>query len=164
MCRNTPTPPLSRPCATIWDAFLLVTVAAIMAAEGGTVTTLAGSGAAGYAYGYADGPGTTALFFLPYGVAAMPNGSVVVADTYNNRIRLVAPGGTVTTLALASSWTIGVAAMQNGNVVAFIDDNLCLFSPDSTATTLAPSFRGAALAVMQNGSVVAAHDDKIKFF
>jgi sugar lactone lactonase YvrE len=60
----------------------------------GVVTTLAGTNA-----GYADGPGGTAQFFRPQGVAVDGAGNVVVADTYNNCIRQVSPAGVVTTLA-----------------------------------------------------------------
>ena len=61
----------------------------------GTVTTLAGSGVAGYA----DGQGAQSQFNGPVGVAVDEAGVVYVADTYNDRIRKIAPDGTVTTLA-----------------------------------------------------------------
>ena len=59
------------------------------------VSTLAGAGADGYA----DGPGTGALFNDPQGVAVDAAGVVYVADTGNHRIRRVAADGAVTTLA-----------------------------------------------------------------
>jgi streptogramin lyase len=62
----------------------------------GEVTTLAGNGTAGFV----DGPGTTAQFSSPTGVAVAPNGTVYVADVINNRIRAINPTtGQVTTLA-----------------------------------------------------------------
>jgi sugar lactone lactonase YvrE len=59
---------------------------------GGMVTTLAGRVAT---EGSADGTGTTALFNQPSGIAVGPNGSVYVADTNNNTIRVgnAAPPG-----------------------------------------------------------------------
>jgi sugar lactone lactonase YvrE len=63
---------------------------------GGEVTTLAGL--AGYA-GSADGTGSDARFFLPYGVAVDSAGNVYVADNWNSTIRKVTPGGLVTTVA-----------------------------------------------------------------
>lgn len=61
----------------------------------GKVTTVAGSGKAGYA----EGAGAAAQFNNPTGVAPLPGGGAVVADRNNNRLRLVAPDGSVTTLA-----------------------------------------------------------------
>eukprot|EP00613_Pedinella_sp_CCMP2098_P022885 CAMPEP_0171685226 /NCGR_PEP_ID=MMETSP0991-20121206/2137_1 /TAXON_ID=483369 /ORGANISM="non described non described, Strain CCMP2098" /LENGTH=542 /DNA_ID=CAMNT_0012272863 /DNA_START=179 /DNA_END=1807 /DNA_ORIENTATION=- len=61
----------------------------------GIVTTLAGSGVAGFA----DGPGMQAMFDFPRRVAIDRNGNVIVADTNNNRIRIVTQAGQVTTLA-----------------------------------------------------------------
>ncbi|MEH3087483.1 MAG: NHL repeat-containing protein [Xylophilus ampelinus] len=64
-------------------------------AADGTVSTLAGSGNAGFA----DGSAATARFDQPFGVAADADGNVYVADYNNHRIRRIAPGGAVSTLA-----------------------------------------------------------------
>ena len=60
-----------------------------------TVSTLAGSGSAGYA----DGQGSSASFKWIGGVAVDRSGNVYVADTLNHRIRKVTANGTVSTLA-----------------------------------------------------------------
>jgi len=62
----------------------------------GVVTTLAGR--AGL-IGTTDGPGATALFDSPYGVAADSAGNVYVADAFNSTVRKVTSAGVVTTLA-----------------------------------------------------------------
>jgi len=61
----------------------------------GVVTTLAGNGHPGWR----DGPGAQARFDGPMGVAIDIQGRVIVADAYNDRIRAIAPDGSVTTLA-----------------------------------------------------------------
>jgi len=48
--------------------------------------------------GYRDGAGSVAQFNTPYQIAKAPNGNLVVADRFNDRVRLVAPNGIVTTL------------------------------------------------------------------
>ena len=61
----------------------------------GVVSTLAGSGSAAFA----DGVGAGASFYTPYGLTVDANGDVIVADSWNHRIRKVTTGGVVTTLA-----------------------------------------------------------------
>lgn len=49
--------------------------------------------------GSKDGAATEARFNAPVGVAVGKDGTIFVADTYNDRIRKIAPDGNVTTLA-----------------------------------------------------------------
>jgi sugar lactone lactonase YvrE len=65
----------------------------------GIVLTLAGApGYGGRSNGYADGTGSAAEFSRPNGVAVDGSGNVFVADTGNDSIREVSPGGVVTTI------------------------------------------------------------------
>ncbi|MBV9358733.1 MAG: hypothetical protein JO023_24765, partial [Chloroflexi bacterium] len=59
------------------------------------VRTLAGSGT----MGFADGTGSSAAFNAPHGIAWGPNGTLYIADTGNNRIRMLSTNGVVSTLA-----------------------------------------------------------------
>lgn len=61
----------------------------------GVVTTVAG---AMITPGYVDGPGTSARFNNPGGLAFDAAGNLYIADTGNNAIRKMAPDGTVSTV------------------------------------------------------------------
>jgi sugar lactone lactonase YvrE len=63
----------------------------------GIVSTIAGNGEAGY---YGDnGPATSAALHYPDGVAVDTTGNVYIADALNSAVRMVAPGGTIATIA-----------------------------------------------------------------
>ena len=64
-------------------------------APGGFISVLAGSGN----MGFKDGPGYTASFNGPYGLAIDGTGNIYVADAGNNAIRKVTPAGYVLTIA-----------------------------------------------------------------
>jgi hypothetical protein len=61
----------------------------------GLIDTVAGSATPGS--GGDGGPATAASLALPEGVAATPDGGILIADTGNERVREVAPDGTITT-------------------------------------------------------------------
>ena len=67
-------------------------------ASGGTVTTIAGSGASSY-FGGDEGPATMARLNAPRGIAVDSQGNSYIADTANNRIRKVTLEGIITTIA-----------------------------------------------------------------
>src|SRR5215207_3665427 len=61
----------------------------------GYVSTIAGDGNAGYV----DGPGSQAQFNGPIGIAVAASGNIYVADSYNDRIRMITTDGQVSTVA-----------------------------------------------------------------
>jgi sugar lactone lactonase YvrE len=75
--------------------------------SGGVVSTLAGQ--AGVT-GSIDGTGTGALFSSPQGIAVDSAGNLYVGDAGNHTIRIIAPGGVVSTLAGQA----GVTGATNG--------------------------------------------------
>ncbi|MBS1531461.1 MAG: hypothetical protein JSU01_14230 [Bacteroidetes bacterium] len=122
----------------------------------GVVTTLAGDTA-----GYADGKDTTALFFFPNSLAVDAGGNVFVTDEANNRIRMVTPDGTVTTIAgsgaagslngqginASFNGPDGIAADAAGNLyVTDANNNLIRkISPAGLVTTFAGKLPGLAV-------------------
>jgi DNA-binding beta-propeller fold protein YncE len=78
----------------------------------GVVTTLAGSGTAGYA----DGTGTGSAFKSPCGIAIDGGGNLYVADLGNNLIRKITSAGVVTTIA---GYTYGGYVDSTGIAAAF---------------------------------------------
>ena len=118
-------------------------------APDGSVSTLAGGGAPGYL----DGAGRAARFDGPVGVAVGRDGTVWVADTYNDRIRRIGRDGAVTTVAGSgvpgSLDGIGAAAGFDTPSAIAVDKHGVLFvadtgndairriDPDGSVTTLA---------------------------
>ncbi|MCK9931925.1 protein kinase [Frankia sp. Mgl5] len=63
----------------------------------GTITTIAGTGEAGFSGD--GGPATQARLRQPAAVALDSAGNILIADTFNQRIRRVDPSGIITTVA-----------------------------------------------------------------
>ncbi len=94
------------------------------------VTTVAGG-----TVGYADGLGAAAQFDEPMGVAMDATGDLYVADTGNDCIRVIAPGGSVTTLAGSP----GQAGLTDGvgSAARFDAPAALTFDPSSNAIYVA---------------------------
>lgn len=112
------------------------------------VSTVAGDGTAGYV----DGPAEQARFNGPIGVAVGARGEIYVADTYNDRIRMITNDGQVSTVAGAGTpgyadgdrgtalfdTPCGLALATDGSIIVADtgNDRLRRISPDGSVTTV----------------------------
>ena len=131
----------------------------------GTVSTLAGSGVAGYA----NGTGSAAQFAYPYGIAVDDAGVLYVADTNNHRIRKVTQAGVVTTMA--GSGTAGDAdgngasAQFNAPYGIAVDDSGSVYVADTNnhrIRKISPS--GEVTTIVGNGSGYAEGEGTAALF
>jgi thiol-disulfide isomerase/thioredoxin len=86
----------------------------------GEMHTAAGQGL--FDFGLMDGPAATALFQHPLGVCALPDGAVLVADTYNGAVRLISPSDpdgnrTVATVATGFAEPSDIVRTPDGGIV-----------------------------------------------
>jgi sugar lactone lactonase YvrE len=103
-------------------------------AETGIITTVAGNGTQGYSGD--NGPATSASLFQPDSMVVDSAGNIYIADSENNRIRMVAAGtGIITTVAGNGSFT---------------------YSGDNGAATSASLFLPSGVAVDSAGNIYIA--------
>jgi uncharacterized protein (TIGR03437 family) len=76
----------------------------------GMITTVAGTGAAGYSGD--GGPASKAALYTPLGLATDAAGNLYIGDSGNHRVRMVSPAGTIATFA--GNGTIGYSG-DNGH-------------------------------------------------
>ena len=142
----------------------------------GTIATLAGTGERGFSGD--GGPATRAALSNPFSVSPTVDGGFLVADTGNERVRLVDHDGTIATLAgtgeagfSGDGGPAPAAALDNPHAVAALPDGGFLVAdtanarvrhvaPDGTITTVAgtgvPGFSG------DGGPATAAQLDEPK--
>ncbi|ASW53014.1 NHL domain-containing thioredoxin family protein [Plantactinospora sp. KBS50] len=107
----------------------------------GVLHTAVGQGL--FDFGHVDGPAEGALLQHPLGVAALPDGSVLVADTYNGAVRRYDPAtGLVSTVASGLAEPSDVLPTPDGGV-------LVVESAAHRLTGLAPGALAAAGARVQ---------------
>lgn len=133
-------------------------------ATSGIITTLAGNGTAGF-----SGDGGRAVFAQlshPKGVAVDSAGNVYISDTFNNRIRVVAPNGTISTVAgtgalgYSGDGGLATAAQLNFPEGLSFDTAGNLYIADNNNNVIReyapPSASGGSLPVINSGGVISA--------
>ncbi len=163
--------------------FVLLGAAVGVGAATNSISTVAGTGTAGFAGD--GGAAASAQLNFPVGVAATADGGFLIADTFNNRVRRVSPAGTISTVAgtgtagsagdggAATSAQLrapfGVAASADGGflIADRLNHRVRRVSPAGTISTVAGTgtagFAGdggaAASAQLRSPSGVAASAD-----
>lgn len=115
----------------------------------GRVSTVAGDGTPGRR----DGPAALARFNGPVGVAVDATGRIIVADTYNDSVRVISPEGEVRTLAGA-----GTPGAQDGPAAIAQFDTPSGLAVDRTGTVyVADTGNGLVRVVRPTGEVTTLH-------
>jgi hypothetical protein len=119
----------------------------------GTITTIAGGGRNGFSGD--GGLASKAQVNIPMGVAVQADGSVLIADSNNHRVRKISPSGTITTVAGSGDegfsgdggpataakldLPVDVAASRDGGflIADYSNNRIRRVSPNGTITTVA---------------------------
>jgi sugar lactone lactonase YvrE len=106
-----------------------------IAVDTGIITTVAGTGTAGFSG--EGGPAVSARLSSPRSLAFAPDGSLLVADTGNHRVRRISPDATITTLAgtgtagYGGDGGPGLAAQLNAPAGVAVGSDSAVFISDS---------------------------------
>jgi hypothetical protein len=100
------------------------------------VTTIAGTGAAGFD----NGDTAHATFYLPQGAATDQAGNIYIADFKNHAIRKITPGGEVSTFVTLGGVPNDIVTDSAGNIyVAEVDYKILKITPAGQVSTFAGS-------------------------
>lgn len=143
--KNTETP---SPVSDTDKLEVTSTTSAVMAHASLTVVTFAGHI---NSFGYADGTTSSAFFNYPSGIDLMDDGTLYVADTYNNKVRKITPDNVVSTVPVPNA-TDGkslvfpelVRVSKNGNInIISADDrhSIWILKPGGALSTPPVSLR-----------------------
>jgi sugar lactone lactonase YvrE len=171
-----------RLCLLATICVLLIACATSSEPEYSTVATLAGKGKIGpLGGGFADGPALDAQFHDPMGLAIDEQGNLYVSDWGNHRIRMITPGGMVTTVAGSGTpgpygdivdgpvdiarlfGPEGLTLDSQGNIYVAdtLNNRIRRISPDGMVSTLAGSGPGTVYGF--DGALVDGPADTARF-
>jgi hypothetical protein len=118
----------------------------------GNIYTIAGDGSIGYSGD--GGPATSAQLFYPQTARVDTAGNVLIADTFNHRVRVVAE----------KTGTFYGRAMTAGNIYTIAGDGTAGYSGDGGPATAAKLYYPGAVSVDSAGNLVIpdAHNWRIR--
>ena len=135
----------------------------------GVISTFAGNGRSGSAGD--NGPATSSQLNQPQGIAVDAGGTVYIADTFNHKVRRVAPDGTITTFAGTGergvsgdggpataarlNFPVAVEVDGAGNILIGLIDAIRRVSADGRISLVAQT-PGNGLSVDARGVIVAS--------
>jgi uncharacterized protein (TIGR03437 family) len=140
-------------------------------APDGIITTVAGTGAWGFSGD--GGPAAGAMLRSPNGMAVDPAGNLFIADQGNHRVRMVSPGGLISTVAgngapgysgdggpaalaaLSSPWRLAADARGNIYVADLGNHAIRMLRPAGFALGSAPSIKAISNAASRLAGPVA---------
>jgi len=131
----------------------------------GILSVIGGTGTPGFSGD--GGQAAAAQLSSPFGIAVDGNGNVFVADSDNNRIRKIAPGGVITTVAAGLDGPYGIAVDGAGNLfvaerfggyVRKIDTNGIISTVAGNGSSGFSGDNGPAIAASLNNPVGVAID------
>lgn len=90
-----------------------------------------------------DGGPATAALLTPVALAFEANGNLLIADSYNKRIRRVTPAGIISTAVDCAKYglrvPVGLALDSNGNLYVYDTARLVRIAPDGRAAEITPA-------------------------
>lgn len=124
---------------------------ALRYAQDGKIASVIGKGL--FDFGHVDGPADSALLQHPLGLTELPDGSVILADTYNRSLRKFSPkSNQVTTVArdLAEPSDVELVETESGTKLAVVEtaaNRIVLLPVDQESLVVGDALRTARPAL-----------------
>lgn len=122
----------------------------------GLIVTWTGSGAEGYSGD--GGAATSAQLDYPAGLAVDSDGSLYIADLYNNRVRRVSKAGIITTVAGGGSGGVVEGGPATGAQLGIFTSYTCIAVDSASNLYIADTFYNRVLKVSKGGTITTIVD------
>ncbi len=120
---------------------------------GGNVITYAGNFNAGPGYFGDTGPATSAQLKYPYGIAVDSSGNLYIADTLNNRVRMVDISGTIT--LVAGDGTAG-STLNTSPALSELDSPYAVAFDSASASLYIDDYNNDRILMVHGGTIKLA--------